>query len=82
MKKVVLSELERDGFIKKLPIDKKKVKDMFDLAERDLYIARAVIKHDYDWAFSIAYNSMLQGSRALMFSMGYRPHVRPAYFCY
>jgi len=28
---------------------------------------------DRDWAFSIAYNAMLQTIRALMFSKGYRP---------
>lgn len=28
---------------------------------------------DYDWALAIAYNSMLQAGRALMFSKGYRP---------
>jgi len=28
---------------------------------------------NYDWAFSIAYNAMLQTLRAFMFSKGYRP---------
>lgn len=29
-----------------------------------------------DWAFTIAYNAMLQAVRALMFSKGYRPSGR------
>ena len=28
---------------------------------------------DNDWAFSISYNAVLQASRAVMFSQGYRP---------
>jgi len=69
-----LSDLEREGFIKKLPIAKRKVQDSFNLAKRDLKIAKLILKEDPDWAFTIAYNSLLQSSRALMFSMGYRPH--------
>lgn len=29
--------------------------------------------HDSDWAFSIAYNAILQATRALMFEKGFRP---------
>ena len=29
--------------------------------------------HDRDWAFSIAYNAILQATRALMFAEGFRP---------
>lgn len=29
--------------------------------------------HDRDWAFSIAYNAVLQATRALMFDKGFRP---------
>ena len=28
---------------------------------------------DWDWAFSIAYNAVLQSARAYMYSLGYRP---------
>ncbi|UCE39709.1 MAG: HEPN domain-containing protein [Thermoplasmata archaeon] len=43
------------------------------LAKRDLRTSKSLSKDNPDWAFSIAYNSMLQSARALMFSMGYRP---------
>ncbi len=66
-------ELEKEGLIKSLPVDKRRVKDSFELAERDLRTATKILKDDHDWAFSIAYNSMLQAARALMFSRGYRP---------
>lgn len=72
----MLDELEREGYIKRLPEDKKKVKDALNLATRDAKVAKAVLKDDYDWAFSIAYNAMLQAIRALMFSKGYRPSGR------
>jgi uncharacterized protein (UPF0332 family) len=32
-----------------------------------------VLEIDTDWAFSIAYNAVLQASRAFMFAHGYRP---------
>lgn len=66
-------ELEREGLIKSLPVSREKVKDSFKLAERDLRTATKLLKDDHDWAFSIAYNSMLQAARTLMFSRGYRP---------
>ena len=68
-----IDELERSGKIRKLPIDRKKVKDSLDLAKRDLNIARNMLDENCDWSFSIAYNSILQSVRALMFSKGYRP---------
>ena len=43
------------------------------LAQRDLRTARKVIGEDRDWGFAIAYNAVLQASRAYMFSQGYRP---------
>jgi uncharacterized protein (UPF0332 family) len=58
----------------KIPYDESLVKNAMKLAERDVKTANDVYNNnDYDWAFSIAYNSMLQAGRALMFSEGYRP---------
>lgn len=58
----------------KIPYDESLVKNALQLAERDLKTANVVFRNgDYDWAFSIAYNAMLQAGRALMFSEGYRP---------
>lgn len=68
-----LDNLEREGYIKKLPVSKRKVEDALGLAKRDIKTARNILEQDRDWAFSIAYNAMLQTIRALMFSKGYRP---------
>ena len=58
----------------KITIDENLVKNSIKLAERDIKTSRDVFNNkDYDWSFSIAYNSMLQAGRALMFSEGFRP---------
>lgn len=58
----------------KIPKDQDLVKNSLQLAERDIKTANDVYNNkDYDWAFSIGYNAMLQAGRALMFSEGYRP---------
>lgn len=65
--------LEREGLIRRLPVNEKRVRDALDLSIRDLKTAEKTLSIDSDWAYSIAYNSMLQAGRALMFSKGYRP---------
>jgi uncharacterized protein (UPF0332 family) len=67
------SELEKEGLIRKLSVDRRKVEASLRLAKRDLKTAKKILAENNDWAFSIAYNSMLQAGRALMFSKGYRP---------
>ena len=36
-------------------------------------MAKLTMAEDWDWAFSIAYNAVLQSARAFMYSQGYRP---------
>ena len=43
------------------------------LADRDIRMARRAMAEDWDWAFSIAYNAVLQAARAFMYSQGFRP---------
>jgi len=61
------------GLIKPFEGSKAQVKARLGLAKRDIKVAKAVMAHDRDWAFSIAYNAILQASRALMFAHGFRP---------
>ncbi len=49
------------------------IKQLLLLANRDLKTARRNLDEAPDWAYSIAYNAILQASRALMFFSGYRP---------
>jgi uncharacterized protein (UPF0332 family) len=69
----MIEDLEREGLIKKLPIDRKKVAGSLALARRDLNTSRTLLVSDYDLAYTIAYNAVLQAGRALMFAKGYRP---------
>lgn len=70
---MTLDDLEAEGFIKKLPVDVVKIRDALALAQRDIKTAKSLLERDADWAFSIAYNAILQTIRAFMFSQGYRP---------
>jgi len=69
----MIEDLEQLGLIKKLPVDEKKVDDAVLHARHDIKTARSVLLTDYDWAYTIAYNAVLQAGRALMFSKGFRP---------
>ena len=48
------------------------IEDLFSLAERDLKTAKFIVAQDWDWAFAVAYNSVLQASHAYMLSEGFR----------
>lgn len=73
----MLNKLEDEGYIKRLPTDPRRVENSLNLAKRDFLTANKMLTDEnYDWAFNIAYNSMLQSIRALMFHMGYRPSSR------
>ncbi len=68
----MFDKLLSNGKIKKLT---NKQKPDFSLSERDIKVAKENFENEnYDWAFSIAYNSVLQAARTLMFAMGYRTH--------
>jgi len=69
----MIEDLERQGLIKRLPLDRKKVDDAMALARRDIDTAHTLLSTDCDWAYNIAYNAVLQAGRALMFAKGYRP---------
>ncbi len=72
MDEIAIRRLEMDGIIRKILVDRQKVRDAVRLAERDLALAKRLAEQDCDWAFSIAYNALLQSGRAIMFSEGYR----------
>lgn len=69
----MIEDLEREGLIKKVPVNRKKVDGAMALAHRDAKTSRAILANDHDWAYTIAYNAILQAVRALMFAHGYRP---------
>ncbi len=69
----MIDDLQRLGLIKTVPVDRKKIQDTRVLALRDIATARSLLANNLDWAYTIAYNAVLQAGRTLMFSHGYRP---------
>jgi uncharacterized protein (UPF0332 family) len=69
----MIGDLEREGLIRKIPVDKKRVADLLALSRRDLSTSRTLLASSHDWAYTVAYNAVLQAGRALMASRGYRP---------
>jgi uncharacterized protein (UPF0332 family) len=67
------NRLLKTNRIKPHPTNHNEIKQLLQLAKRDLSTAVRNLEDAPDWAYSIAYNSILQASRALMFSDGYRP---------
>lgn len=66
-------DLLKAGRIKKQYVSSDEIERALSRAERDLKTARSVIAGDWDWSFAIAYNAVLQASRAFMFAEGFRP---------
>lgn len=70
---VSLNDLQKQGLIKPFKVSPSQIQDRLQLAKRDIATARKLLGSDSDWAFSIAYNAVLQAARALMFAKGFRP---------
>jgi uncharacterized protein (UPF0332 family) len=68
-----IDELLRKRKIYPHRASRREIERTLQLADRDLRIARLTMAEDWDWAFSIAYNAVLQSSRAYMYSRGFRP---------
>lgn len=66
-------DLLRAGHIRKLNVSRNEILEAIKRAERDLKTAKIIMAEDWDWGFAVAYNAVLQASRAYMFSQGYRP---------
>lgn len=66
-------ELLKSGKIKKQRVSREEIERALSRAARDLKTSRTVMAGDWDWGFAIAYNAVLQASRAFMFSEGFRP---------
>lgn len=62
--------------VKKQVIDFRQIKMILGKAEKSLVSSRHILQQDPESAFTLAYESMLRASMALMFSCGYRPRVQ------
>jgi len=66
-------ELLNSGKIHREKVSRQEINRALTRAERDLKAADKILNQDWDWCFAIAYNAVLQASRAYMFAQGYRP---------
>jgi uncharacterized protein (UPF0332 family) len=70
---LTIEELEADGQIRRITIDKRGIGKALEIARRDLEAAKFNQGNNNDWALNIAHNSILQSLVAFMYSKGYRP---------
>jgi uncharacterized protein (UPF0332 family) len=70
---MTFEKLVKSGRIKPYTAQPREVQQLLEVAGRDLSTAIKNQDDAPDWAYSIAYNSILQASRALMLYEGYRP---------
>jgi len=68
-----IDELLRKRKIRRHKASPEEIGRILELADRDIRMARLTMAEDWDWAFSIAYNAVLQSARAYMYSRGFRP---------
>ena len=66
-------KLLKDGRIKEYTAQPIEIQQLLKVANRDLTAASRNLEADPDWAYSMAYNAILQVSRALMLHGGFRP---------
>jgi uncharacterized protein (UPF0332 family) len=68
-----VKRFEAQGQIEKASLSAGQIKSNLNRAQRDLRTAKANLKIDEEWAYTIAYHAMLRAGRAFMFASGYRP---------
>jgi len=65
--------LQRAGLIEACTVNEKEIRDLLEVARRDVKTASGLMSIDLDWALIAAYNAALQAGLAFMYSKGYRP---------
>jgi uncharacterized protein (UPF0332 family) len=68
-----LDNLIDDGSIHPFKATQEEINKSLEIAHRDLNQSKRILSESLDWAYSIAYNAVLQACRAYMFHRGYRP---------
>lgn len=66
-------ELLKSRRIRRENVSQGEIDRALERAQRDLSTSRKIMSEDTDWGFAVAYDAVLQASRAYMFAQGYRP---------
>ena len=69
---MTFDDLLKSGRVRREKVSPSEIRHVMERAGRDLKTARKIMAEDWDWGFAVAYNAVLQASRAYMFSLGYR----------
>ena len=73
-------ELLDKGIIEPVAVDAAEIANLLRVARRDVATAESLLGTDYDWAFAVAYNAVLQSSIAYMAQCGFRPANRNKHY--
>lgn len=65
--------LLKENKIKLHKASSEEIKNVLEIANRDLSFAKQSMTNSWDWGFTIAYSAALSASRAYMYYLGYRP---------
>jgi uncharacterized protein (UPF0332 family) len=65
-------QLVQRGRIKPYKAHPEEIRRLLKVAARDLATAERNLADDHDWAYTIAYNAILQAARALVLAKGFR----------
>jgi hypothetical protein len=66
-------ELLRKRAVERVTVTPREIGELLAVARRDIRTAENLVAIDLDWAFVVAYNSVLQLSIAYMAWLGFRP---------
>ena len=73
---MTIEELLNSRRIHKEEISSEDIPALLFKANEDLETAKKILSESIAWSYAIAYNGVLQASRAFVFSKGYRPASR------
>lgn len=73
-------KLLENRIIEPVEVSDEEIAGRLRAASRDIEVAQSVAGLDLDWAFTIAYNGILQTALAFMYSKGFRPRGEGKHF--
>lgn len=68
--------LQKEGLIKKCPLDMNSIKNLLKRAFNDIETAERNINQDEECAYNYAYTALLRAGLALMLNDGFRPEIK------
>jgi hypothetical protein len=66
--------------VERVGVTPREIGGLLAVARRDISTAEHLVSHDLDWAFVVAYNSILQLSIAYMAWLGFRPRAEGKHY--